>query len=273
MSKQARKHSSGLVVKILGVSFVVASLLFGVSMLNNSNPGKTAQAAALSNTDLSNLAVNCTSVKSSAGTTTCIFDLPPGFSSPSNLVLGVGDAVPAGVCTPVNALVTCTNVPIGTKTRIQSVFAKIGTGSAVDTGDQIYIQPANSKISTGKFLFGPDKGSSSPLFRSTDVVTVTLKNFKTDTDPNPTSGAYTCQIFVRAFNPKSASAAWTPIGSGLAYDPVNGCTTQFTKAIRGSGLNWSIKATVSSTTDATLSYDLYEQFVYRFQGSGIASGG
>lgn len=273
MTKKAKKYSSSLVIKILAVGFVLSTILYGVNMFNNSNQGKTAQAAALSSSDLSNLAVNCTSVGSTAGTTTCIFDLPPTFSSPSNLVLGIGDAVPAGVCTPVNALVTCTNVPIGSKTRIQSVYAKIGTAPSVDTGDQVYILPANSKTATGKFTFGPEKGSPAPLFRSSDVVNITLKDFKSDTDTNPSSGSYTCQIFVRAFSPKTASTPWVSIGSNLAYDSVNGCTTQFTKAIRGSGLNWSIKGTVTSTTNPTLTYDLYDQFVYRFQGAGIASGG
>jgi len=269
-SLQQRKS---LIFKILGTSLVLAGVVFGLNSLNGSLTSKLAKAAPLADIDLSNLAVNCTSVKLATLTTSCVFDLPPTFSLPSGFVLGIGDATPSGNCTPANNTVTCVNVPIGTQTRIQKVFAKIGSGASVDTGDQAYIQPTSSKTATGKFFFSPEKGSTSPLFRSSDLVTVTLKNFKSDTDVNPSTGAYTCTISARPFQPKSGTVAWVTLGSGIAYDSVNGCSAQFTKTIRGSGLNWSIKTTVTSIADTTLSYDLYDQFVYRFQGSGIASGG
>jgi hypothetical protein len=269
-SSDARK---GLILKILGTTLVLTAVVFGLNSLYTPNSDKTAKAAPLSEIDLSNLAVNCTSVKSSAATTTCIFDLLPTYTLPTGFGLGIGDANPAGDCTTTINQVTCTNVPIGSQTRIQKVFAKIASGASVDTGDQMYIQPANTKTSTGKFTFSPEKGSTSPLFRSSDLVTVTFRDFKADTVMSPSSGAYTCTISARSFQPKSASAAWITLGSGVAYDPVNGCSAQFSKAVRGSGLNWSIKTSVVSVVDPTVSYDLYDNFVYRFQGSGIASGG
>ena len=267
------QQKKSLIFKILGTSLVLTGVVFGLNTLNNSETSKLAKAAPLANTELSSLAVNCTSVKSSALTTTCVFDLPPTFTLPTGFALGVGDSDPAGTCTPKSNKVTCVSVPIGSQTRIQKVFAKIGTGTSVDTGDQAYIQPSNTKTATGNFVFSPEKGSTSPLFRSSDPVTVTLRNFKSDIDTSPAAGTYTCTISTRTFQPKNGTVTWVNLGTGIAYDPVNGCTAQFTKAIRGTGLNWSVKATVTNIADTTLTYDLYDHFVLRFQGSGIASGG
>lgn len=267
------QQKKSLIFKILGTSLVLAGVVFGLNTLNNSETANLAKAAPLANIDLSSLAVNCNSVKSSALTTTCVFDLPPTFTLPTGFALGVGDAVPAGTCTTASNKVTCVSVPIGSLTRIQKVFAKIGTGTSVDTGDQAYIQPSDTKTATGSFIFSPEKGSTSPLFRSSDPVTVTLRNFKSDIATSPATGEFTCTISTRPFQPKNGAAAWVNLGTNIAYDPVNGCAAQFTKAIRGTGLNWSIKTTVTNVADTTLTYDLYDHFVLRFQGSGIASGG
>lgn len=66
-------------------------------------------------------------------TTTCTFTLPTNKTLPMDLKLAIGDATPAGTCTLNGMMVTCTNVPTGSLTGRQPIFAQLGMGAKLDT--------------------------------------------------------------------------------------------------------------------------------------------
>jgi len=266
-----------VLIGLFGTMLVVLGVSFSFNSFYNPSDTNFAKAAPLVNADLTNLAISCDSVKLSAATTSCKFDLPSTFTLPVGFALGFGDplaanAVSGGTCTAATVLVTCTGVPLASSFGLKGVFVKIGANAAVNTTSNLYIQPSGNDFAKADFSYSPTKGSLSPLFRSSDVVTVTVKNFKTNSVSSPAAATYNCNLQARAFQPKSGATAWVNLGTNIAYDPVNGCSAQITKQIRGSGLNWSIKANIVKISDATQSYDLYDSFVYRFQGAGTASG-
>ena len=124
------------------------------------------------------------------------------------------------------------------------------------------------------WVFTPVQGGTAPLFRSSDAVTVKLNNLKTNDVVVPSDGQFTCKIEARAFQPASSTATWQTIAAAATpYTVVNGCTGTFSKAIRGNGLNWSVKATVTSVADSTKVYTFNNTYAFRFQGAGVASGG
>lgn len=133
---------------------------------------------------------------------------------------------------------------------------------------------ATENFGLADWVFTPVQGSTAPLFRSSDPVTVKLTNLKTDDVVVPADGQFTCRIEARAFQPASSTATWQTIAAAATpYTVANGCSGTFTKAIRGNGLNWSLKATVTSVADSTKVYTFNNTYAFRFQGAGIASGG
>jgi hypothetical protein len=74
-------------------------------------------------------------------TTTCTFTLPDNRTLPSDFKMGIGDSTPAGTCTlsTTTRLVTCINVPTGSQTGNQSIYAQIGNQTKVDTGEKILV--------------------------------------------------------------------------------------------------------------------------------------
>ncbi len=204
--------------------------------------------------------------------TTCSFVLPANKSLPSNFTIGLGDAVLAQVCTATGSLVTCQNTPSGSIVGNQVIYAQIGSDAKTDTGEKTYIIPSDN-LHEGDFTYSPAQGSTAPLFRSTDPTTITLSNFKTILDPNPQNGVYMCRFEARPFQANDSTAAWTALGTNIAYTSANGCSTQFTKAIRGTGLSWSVRVIVSKVLDQNQTFELRDSYIFRFQGAGIAAGG
>jgi hypothetical protein len=133
---------------------------------------------------------------------------------------------------------------------------------------------ATENFGLADWSFTPVQGGTAPLFRSADDTTIKLLNLKTDDVVVPADAQFTCKIEARAFQPKSATAAWTTVGAAsIPYTVANGCSAVFTKAQRGNGLNWAVRVTVTSTTDSTKTYEFNNTYAYRFQGAGVASGG
>lgn len=228
-------------------------------------------AADITTADIAGITFTC-NITSVSSVTACSFVLPPNKSLPSNFKIGLGDAVLAQVCTASGSFVTCLNSPSGSVMGNQVIFGQIGTGVKTDTGEKTYIIPSEN-LHEGDLTYNPGQGSTAPLFRSSDPTTITLNNFKTILDPNPVNGVYVCKFEARPFQANSSTAAWTSLGTNIAYTSANGCSVQFTKTIRGTGLSWSVRAVVSKVLDATQTFELRDSYIFRFQGAGIASGG
>ena len=142
------------------------------------------------------------------------------------------------------------------------------------SGMNTIAQTAPENFGLADWVFTPVQGGTAPLFRSSDPVTVKLTNLKTNDVVVPADGQFTCRIETRAFQPASATATWQTIAAAATpYTVANGCSGTFTKAIRGNGLNWSLKATVTSVADNTKVYTFNNTYAFRFQGAGVASGG
>jgi hypothetical protein len=142
------------------------------------------------------------------------------------------------------------------------------------SGMNTFAQVTPENFGLADWVFTPVQGGTAPLFRSTDPVTVKLTNLKTNDVVVPADGQFTCRIEARAFQPASSSAAWSTIAAAATpYTVADGCSGSFTKAIRGNGLNWSLRATFTSVADNTKVYTFYNTYAFRFQGAGVASGG
>lgn len=77
-------------------------------------------------------------------TTTCTFTLPQNILLPSNTAVQIGqNGIPGQPCVISNQVVTCPEVGTGTQTGYQDIFVKIGTNSAVNTGERVAIIGAN----------------------------------------------------------------------------------------------------------------------------------
>jgi hypothetical protein len=168
-------------------------------------------------------------------------------------------------------------VPTGSLSGSQSIFGKVTTKT--DSGETVYIFPSTNLFSAD-LVYSPLEGATAPLFRDTTDTSVSIQNFTTILDPVPADGSYTCKIEARPFqseaNPDVATGinAWkTIVSAGTAYTSATGCTGTFTKLARGTGLNWSIRGTLTKVSDTTKTFPVYGSYVYRFQGSGVANGG
>ena len=231
----------------------------------------TIGAADISAIDIPGITFTCNIAPTNA-TTTCSFILPANKSLPSTFRIGLGDSTLAGLCTANGAFVTCLNTPTGSLVGNQIIFAQIGSTTKTDTGEKTYIIPSEN-MHEGDFTYNPTQGGTAPLFRSSDLTTVTLSNFKTILDPNPTDGTYVCRFEVRPFQANDSTASWVSLQQNVPYTSASGCSSQFTKAIRGTGLNWSLRAIVSKVAEPSVTFELRDSYVFRFQGAGIASGG
>jgi len=156
---------------------------------------------------------------------------------------------------------------------LTSFVATVALGSSlfgISTLTQAQTAPENFGLADWQFT--PAQGAAAPLFRSTTDTTVKILNLKTNDIVVPSDGQFKCKFEIRSFQPKSSTVAWTLIADNVAYSAANGCTSTITKAIRGSGLNWSLKVTVTNIADTTKTYEFNNSYAYTFQGAGTASG-
>jgi hypothetical protein len=112
-------------------------------------------------------------------------------------------------------------------------------------------------------------------------VNIKLTNFKSVYDPNPILNSYVCTLEYRNLADQSSlKTTWNQITSTpVNYDPVNGCSFDITKNQRGNSLNLSLRVKIIKTNAGIISTNLedintfYSEYIYRFQGAGIAMGG
>ena len=109
--------------------------------------------------DLKNIDIQCNGGKAVTvnSTTTCTFQLPDNKILPKELLFGIGDSKPAGICTLKDKTVTCVNTPTGSKIGVQALNARIDGGSTFDTGKKIMVNASGMLSKTGNnigFIFG-----------------------------------------------------------------------------------------------------------------------
>jgi hypothetical protein len=237
----------------------------------------------LNATDIQSLNISCTPNPSPVNSiTACSFPLSTNKTLPTDfrIIIGSSGVIDAGgttaaqACTLTSGNVTCTNVPTGSVAGGQSIFGNLGSGNTAiktNTGKTVVIS-VGVNLGNVSWVFTPTQGSASPLFRSPDNTNVSVKNLVTDSVASPADGQFTCKIEARALQPVENTAAWTLLADNVAYTAANGCGSDFTKAIRANGLNWSIRITVTSVADTTKVYTFYNVYTFRFQGAGTAVG-
>jgi alpha-tubulin suppressor-like RCC1 family protein len=79
--------------------------------------------------EISSLNPTCVSAEVNS-TTTCSFVLPGSKDLPSALYIGIGDAVPTGICSGVSTII-CVNIPTGSIDGESTIYIKIGNGSSI----------------------------------------------------------------------------------------------------------------------------------------------
>jgi len=202
------------------------------------------------------------------GTTTCRIQLDDDQTLPGDFKLGGGGATPGGNCTiDGNNIVICTNVPVDNNNPgEQPIFVKIGSNTPVDSGEEVYIIIATD-IGKAVWAFNPGKGSTAPLFKSNDDITVTTKDFINLHDP-ALEDTYTCTIEARIYQPDTGTDAYETLGTNISYNNETGCSADLTKAIRGTKLNWSVKTTITNTNNS-LPHEFDNGYGFRYQGSGV----
>ncbi|MBC7405944.1 MAG: hypothetical protein H7230_00520 [Candidatus Parcubacteria bacterium] len=109
--------------------------------------------------DLKNIDIQCNGGKAVTvnSTTTCTFQLPDNKILPKELLFGIGDSKPAGICTLKDKTITCVNTPTGSKLGVQGLNARIDGGSTFDTGKKIMVNASGMLSKTGNnigFIFG-----------------------------------------------------------------------------------------------------------------------
>jgi LPXTG-motif cell wall-anchored protein len=125
-----------------GGSGGAASLRISVlAVPNNTTPLVTA--------DIPGLTVSCNPAQVNS-TTTCTFTLPSDKTLPPNMTFSIGNATTqSNNCTAVGSAVTCTGVPTGSVSGLQTIFGKIGSDPRTDTGEKANILAAGVLPRTG----------------------------------------------------------------------------------------------------------------------------
>jgi len=218
--------------------------------------------------------INCTVTGSGA---------PSGVPYGGSVTLSVDNGGGTSTCTFTgSATATCGPVTVGSAPGAKTVTTTSGGTLSINV----------IKVNFGKvdWVFSPDQGGISPLFRSQDSTSIRANNFRTSTDLTPTSNIrYTCTFEYRALNDRLTTAT----GTGLTWTSLNttpipyttgtgtnvGCTVNLTKTQRANALNHSLRLTITDTTITNPSttnpntYLFYNEYIFRFQGAGVASGG
>lgn len=218
---------------------------------------------------------------------TCTFTLPTGNTLPTGFKLSIGNGptdaggtTPAQNCT-VGALnlVTCTNVPTGNSIGNVPIYGSAGT-TKTNSGTKTLVNGTN--FGAVNWVFTPTQGANAPLFRSVDNVGITITNFRSIYDLTPNSNTrYTCKLEYKNLSDRNGTTpVWNSLSaSQVSYNTTTGCTFSLTKQQRASVLNHALKLTITDTTITTPSttnpntYTFYNEYIYRFQGAGTASGG
>jgi hypothetical protein len=213
--------------------------------------------------------------------------LPSSKTLPIGFKISIGDASATGECTLTTvSLVTCSNVSTPSTDGTFSIFANLPPNEfdpnppKVDTAETVNIlvnslQSDNSNFGKIDWVFSPEQGSQAPLAKSTIETSIGLTNFKSVLDLNPTSNTrYTCLIEYRPLTERRLTLpAWTAMGNPQAYIPGSGCIYNLPKSLRGNKLDLSLKATVTDTSLPSQNiFVFYNEYIYRFEGSGTAVG-
>jgi len=245
----------------------------------------------LTPSDIPGLTVTCPTSPVNS-TTTCTFTLPTNKTLPTDFKLTIGTGSinqttgAAQSCSETTGTVTCINVPTGNSVGIISIFGQFTStaGSKTPTGESVNITGIN--FGALDWIFNPGQGSTAPLFRSSDNTSITVKNFRTSTDLTPTLNTkYTCTFEYRAFGDRNTTTpTWialntTPVAYTTGTSANAGCTVNLTKQQRANALNHSLRLTITDTSITTPTasnpntYTFYNEYLYRFQGAGVAFGG
>jgi len=256
--------------------------------------------------DIADLTASCTSTTVNS-VTDCTFTLPTDKTLPSDFKLSIGSGavnaggtIPDQICAPENGgvsllIIKCTNVPTGNSVGNIPIYAQLAgtTGSITATGETVTITGVN--FAALDWVFNPDQGGTSPLFRSSDNTTITVKNLRTVFDQTPSVDTrYTCVFEYRAFNDRLATTpTWTTLNSTpIPYitgtGATSGCNVNLTKTQRANALNHPLRLSITDTTlpsgtacpivlpsgthECSNTYTFYNEYIYRFQGAGTASG-
>jgi hypothetical protein len=228
--------------------------------------------------EIPNIEFNCNSTNFNSSTS-CSFTLPANKTLPNDFKISIGNQASFGnqICSISGNQATCSNIPAPNSVGNLQVFANIG-GVKTDTGETVKIIGAS--LGSVTWVFTPDQGGLSPLFKSNDTTNVRITNFKSVYDQNPASNNYVCTLEYRNLaDQNSSNTTWTQSTiNPVNYDPITGCSFNITKAQRGNTLNQSLRLKITKTNGGILSTNpedintFYSEYLYRFQGAGVAVG-
>jgi hypothetical protein len=233
---------------------------------------------ALTSSDIPGINFTCNTSNFNSNTS-CNFTLPANKTLPTDFKISIGNTSSFGtqVCSQSGNQATCSNIPAPNSVGNLSIFATIG-GVKTDTGETVKIIGAS--LGSATWSYTPDQGSLSPLFKSSDTVNIKITNFKSVYDQNPASSSYVCTLEYRNLADQNSSATtWNQLTSNpVSYDPITGCGFNVTKTQRGNTLNQSLRLKITKTNGGILSTNsedistFYSEYLYRFQGAGLAVG-
>jgi subtilisin family serine protease len=219
-------------------------------------------------TDIPNLTIACDPTNYSTAST-CRFTLPSGKSLPSSLKIQIQNSTVSAICTldstPNTAI--CLNVLTPNSVGVFPVSVVINN-TPITTNQTIRVKGVDfSKIN---IEYTPNQGGDSPIFKSSEVVNIKLSSYKNIFDPAPTNNSYVCAFDFSTLG----TGNWTSFGPNIPYDSVNGCQNSFTKALRGNNLNFDLRYKICPVATPDIDCSIfYDQYLYRFEGSGLAIGG
>jgi len=229
--------------------------------------------SALTSTDIPGLNLTCDTANYNSNTT-CRFDLPTNKTLPAAFKIQIQNALISVDCIldTVPTKVICNNVPTPNSVGMIPILAYLDNVS-YDTTKTARIN--GQDLSKADFTFIPDQGGDSPIFLSSDPIAVKINGYKNVFDENPQNGSHICSFDFGTLGSRyTSSPSWTSFGSNIPYDQTNGCQSDLTKAERGNLLNLDLRVQVCPLVTPTLNCSsFYSQYIYRFQGAGVAIGG
>jgi len=228
----------------------------------------------LTASDLSNLVLNCPD-SDYATTSNCTFSLPSNKSLPTDFKLKINQNNLSPNCTLVansTGQVLCDSIPNPNSIGVFPIQIVLN-GTTYPSNTQIKIK--GQDFSKANFTFNNNSNpNTSLLFKSIDVLPVKISSYKNVFDLNPVNNSYNCSFELAPLGSSNDSNynSWINFGANVPYDNSAGCQANITKSQRGNRLGFDVRVKICTIATNPSCSTFIDQYIFRFEGSGIAIG-